>query len=121
MNLTATIFAFLVLFLSIQQPVLRSNIVADQEQEIPEDVCPMVAASCESKKAECPEEDKADKCCQECVCNPFGSCCCYLPAEKIVYTDYYRARNTKIAPVNEDFLSSYISDFWNPPESAPLT
>lgn len=115
MNITASIFAFLIVFLSVQQPLLRNGYLAMEEKEMPKSFCSMMASTCPSRDAEDKNETAAN-CCQECVCNPFGSCCCYLPAEKIAYTSCFRLINTKRIPQNETTFSSYISDFWIPPE-----
>jgi hypothetical protein len=119
MKLIAAILAALVLFLSVQEPVLSAWIPAPQKKECSaQKSCRAGGMSCKKELPSVPGKEKPVSCCELLFCNPFGACCSYVPAERPVLSAGCFLLQTKIAdPVNENFLASYIKEVWHPPES----
>ena len=117
MKSTVAILAFTLLYLSVQSPMFESAISKEQTTESTNDACPLSKKSCSSQSS-CPSEKKdIPNPCSQCVCNPLAPCCYYLPEEKnMLQINGYVLRKQYIIPFDENILSSYICDFWNPPE-----
>ncbi|MBL7738186.1 MAG: hypothetical protein JNK14_03145 [Chitinophagaceae bacterium] len=119
MKPAAAILAFILLYLSVQPPVFAVSNTAVQREETMIEFCSISKKSC-APRSSCPAEKKdIPNPCNQCVCNPLAPCCYYLLSEKTLPQIAGNNRSSKQGiPADENILSSYISDFWNPPESS---
>jgi hypothetical protein len=117
MKITVAILAFVLFYLSVQQPVFSVSDAAEQDESPMVEFCAVSKKSC-STKSSCPsEKDDIPNPCNQCVCNPLAPCCYYLPTEKTlphISSHWFETRQA--IPVSENILSSYISDVWKPPK-----
>jgi len=118
MNIAAAILASLHLFMSVQPPVLSNNDFTPEEEGCQAGKsCSISKNSCRSQNKKSPENDEPGGCCKNTLCNPFGPCCnCLFIERSVHYIISYPIQSKKVAPANEDILSSYINEFWHPPE-----
>jgi hypothetical protein len=117
-KLVAAILAILTLFMSVQKPVLSAK------TDVPGKGACSSGPSCGKKNEPCKKKDDPvknnndhDKCCEMGICNPFGACCSYL------LTDRYNLDLAGILPgsqkqklTDENGLSFYVQEVWNPPK-----
>ncbi|MBL7743516.1 MAG: hypothetical protein JNN00_08610 [Chitinophagaceae bacterium] len=117
MKCTAAILALLLLYLSVQPPMFAVGNNSGQEEQAMIEFCPLSKKSC-APRSSCPSEKKdIPNPCNQCVCNPLAPCCYYLPSDKTwpaIASGHLL--NKQGIPADENILSSYICDFWNPPE-----
>lgn len=116
----AAILALLTLYLSAQQPVLSARIPAPSEKECAADrECRISSPSCKKEKPAPAEKEEPGKCCELFFCNPFGACCTYLPAEReLISAASFLLENQRLVPADENSLSSFSKEIWQPPEFA---
>ncbi len=114
MKLTALMLATYISLLTIQ-PVaeqLYSSLTNHKE------VCTM--ACCKHKQA-MNNKQFPNNCCNKGICNPFGMCnCCFVYNQKettIAYNNFIQT-NKLIAAAENNFVSSFMSDCFHPPEIA---
>ena len=114
MKIISAILAVLILFLTAQ-PLLAVSVYAHEKQIAVTDKC------CAHKHSNPSSKDKDGNCCNEGHCdNPFLSCsnCIFTSFDKSTFSFApFFTKNKKINPVNDNVLSSYIQDFWHPPEA----
>jgi len=117
-KVTAAILAILTLFMSVQKPVLSA------EMDAPGKGACSSAPSCGKKKDSCKKKDNPvkdkkdhDNCCDLGICNPFGACCSYLLTDRYnLDFNYQLPAARKLQLTDENGLSFYIQEVWNPPK-----
>ncbi|HEY6504368.1 MAG TPA: hypothetical protein VIZ28_10365 [Chitinophagaceae bacterium] len=119
MKTAVAILAFVLLYLSVQPPMFIASYAAEQSRNPVIEFCPVSRESCATESS-CPsEKENIPNPCNQCVCNPLAPCCYYLPTEKVLpYIASRWLQTRQPIPADENILSSYISEFWNPPEPA---
>lgn len=125
MKLIATILAILIFVLTLQPLLPDKNNVA-QKETCTSNNCYFTDKddNCEHQNNTQQQKDDSNNCCDNGRCNPFEvcACCYYVPTKQIIF---YVSNNftikEKVRLTNDRVLSSYIQDFWQPPEIALQT
>ena len=124
MKIVAAILAILTLFLTVQPVLTHQSYVAEKETCTAENCCSDEKDNCESQDNIQQQKDDPNKCCNNGHCNPFEACaCCYcISTEQPVFSiSNFLAVTKKVRVTNDKILSSYVQDFWHPPEFTSLT
>ena len=114
MKLTAFILATYISLLTVQPvaELIYSSLTNHKE------TCEM--ACCKHKQANNTKQD-ANNCCDKGVCNPFGMCnCCFVYNQTQTTIEYnnFAQTNKLNTTVENNFVSSFMSDCFHPPEIA---
>ena len=120
MKLVAAILATLTLFLTVHPVLTHQNYVAQKETCTSDNCCSDEEETCKQQD-KTQQQDDPNKCCNNGHCNPFEvcACCYYIPTEQPVFCSFNpMTMREKVKPTNDKILSSYIQDFWQPPEIA---
>ena len=120
MKLLAAILATLTLFLSVQPVLTHQSYVAEKKTCTADNYCSDEYDTCEVQDKTQQQKDDPNKCCNNGHCNPFEvcACCYYISTERPVFLiSSFLTRKEKVRLTNDKILSSYIQDFWKPPET----
>jgi hypothetical protein len=117
-KIVAAILATLTLFMSVQKPVLYTEMdVPGKESCSYDPVCGKKNDSCKKNDTPAKETKDPKRCCDMGICNPFGTCCSYL------LTGNYNLDLACILPAfqklkltDENGLSFYSQEVWKPPK-----
>lgn len=114
MKIVSAILTVLIFFLTVQ-PMLTNLINADSNKIAVTDKC------CSDNHNNQSSKDKNNNCCNDGHCdNPFLICsnCTFINFDKAVFSfAHFFSKNKRINPTDDNVLSSYMQDFWHPPES----
>lgn len=119
MKFIAAILATLTILLTVQPVLTHQNYVAQNETCTADNCCSDKEDTCELPDKAQQQKDDPDNCCNNGHCNPFEACacCCYVIIDRPIFSiAYVLTQSEKIKLTNENILSSYIQDFWHPPE-----
>lgn len=119
MKLVAAILATLTLFLTVQPVMTHQSYVAAKETCTSETCCSDEEDTCEQQDKTEEQKDDPNKCCNNGHCNPFEvcTCCYYISTVRPVFSiSNFLTIKEKVRLTNDKILSSYIQDFWHPPE-----
>ncbi len=117
MKISAALFAFLFLFLSLQSFIIKTDCPKIAECDIKESCCNKEVNNkkCNGKTT---EKKESENTCNN-GCNPFMPCafCYYIISQQRLYLSApLLIKNTYTIFTNQFILSSYQSDCWHPPE-----
>lgn len=118
MKIVAAILAALTLFMTAQQPVLDLGTpIAQNRSE--DELCITSQTQCGKDVPDTEVPCKQDPCCDYDLCNPFGACCSYTHADRSLLSvaSFFLQRKI-VNSADDNSLSSYIGDIWQPPETA---
>ena len=113
MKLIVSILAIIVLCLSTQCIFIHEKTATVMSCVVKKTCCPVKKTCCKSK-----EKKSGDDCTG--ICNPFMACsgCAYILTEKPVFSlPVFINLSVKAGKKQAVFVSSYISDCWNPPRN----
>jgi hypothetical protein len=120
MKIFTAILAILILFLTVQPAVSHLSFSVQKENEITAHKCCPGKQKIHSSKHN-PQQEKNNNCCNNGHCNPLLPCayCYFIVLDKPVFSNPFFLKQTEnLRLVNDKILSSYIQDFWHPPESS---
>lgn len=120
MKLIAAILATLSLFLTAQSVLSHRSYVAQKETCTADNCCSGEDDTCKTEDKTQQQKDDLNDCCKNGHCNPFEvcACCYYISTEQSVfYILNFFDRKEKVRLSNDKILSTYIHDFWKPPET----
>lgn len=121
MKLITAILATLTLFLTVQPVLTHQSYVAKAETCTADNYCSDKEKTCEQEDKTQQQKDDPNNCCNNGQCNPFEACACcyYISTERpVFYISNFLTIKEKVRLTNDKILSSYIQDFWHPPEFA---
>ncbi len=119
MKILSVILATLILFLTVQPLLTKSNFITKKKEQAINKCCCNKQDTPSSKYKNQQETD--NNCCDNGHCdNPFLTCAnCYFINQDNQYclVAYFFIQSKKTSVTNDKALSSYIHDFWHPPET----
>lgn len=120
MKFLAAILAILTLFMTVQPVLSYQSDVAKKESCTADICCLDDNESCERQDNQEHQSDDPNDCCNYGHCNPFEVCACchYITTERLVFyvSNFIATVKEKFRLANDKVLSSYMQDFWKPPE-----
>jgi hypothetical protein len=118
MKVFAALMAWLMLFVSVQKPVLTTEAVVAGEDDCCAAVCSEESSRpCEMPGDSCPLPGGSKGCCNT-LCNPLSACCFYLPVQHTqLSVSSTLLKKVMAAVTDENGLSSFSADCWHPPRA----
>lgn len=117
MKILSIILATLIIFLTVQPVLTNSNFIAKNTTQALQKCCSHKQNTQSSENGK--QKKPGNGCCNNGHCdNPFLSCanCYFINPDKSPFSVaivFKQAEKTR--PTNDKVISSYIQDFWHPP------